>query len=230
MRGSVLAEEQKSLLVELKHAGIVMFGQAIKAKYGLGPPIYLDLRENLYQRADLLWRIGGEFARKIRESASSCEFAQGVIGVPDTATPLALTTALYAWQEGIVPPLHYVHLRQDGKSYGSAGPSYVIGKKSADLEYNLIDDVIASGLSKWRAIEKLRNDGITVRRIIVFFDRQQGGTEALAREGYRVDSIFKVRDVIDFYLDQALIDHVEHRSICDFLRTHYFERPLWTSR
>ena len=61
-----LTPKQKSLLIELKRAKIVMFGKEIRSKYGLNSPIYLDLRENLYERADLIWQIGGEFVEKIR--------------------------------------------------------------------------------------------------------------------------------------------------------------------
>ncbi|MBI2822226.1 MAG: hypothetical protein HYX74_08380 [Acidobacteria bacterium] len=225
---SVFSEEQKRLLVELKRAEIVMFGGAIRAKYGLGPPVYLDLRENLYERADLMWQIGGQIARKIRQLAGEPLPLQRIVGVPDTATPLALTAALYSCQEKLAPSLGYLLLRQTGKVYGSAPPSYVIGRKdSTGCEYNLIDDVIASGLSKWKAIEKLEREGIRIRRIIAFFDRQQGGTEMLKREGYQVDSIFRLLDVIDFYLQQGLLDPAEHGRIREFIATHQFERPLW---
>ena len=230
MTPPALTDLQRSLLVDLKHAGIVMFGESIRAKYGLGPPIYLDLRENLYERSDLMWRIGGEFACKIRDLALLDRRPQGIIGVPDTATPLALAAALYAWQEKLAPPLQYVLLRQQGKVYGSAPPSYVIGRRaSPEFEYNLIDDVMASGLSKWKAIEKLRGHGIHIRRIVVFFDRQQGGTEMLEHEGYSVDAIFKLHEVVDFYLEERLISSDEHRAIVEFLQTHRFHKPLWSS-
>ncbi len=89
-----LTPKQKALLVELKRAKIVMFGKDIRSKYGLNSPIYLDLRENLYERADLIWQIGGEFAEKIRALTGRPQLPQTVIGVPDTATPLALSTVL----------------------------------------------------------------------------------------------------------------------------------------
>ncbi len=223
-----LTQEQQSLLVEFKRAGIILFGTAIRKKYGLNSPIYLDLRENLYERADLMWRIGGEFTGKIRTLAENQEFRQVVIGIPDTATPLAVSTVLYSSQTEIGQPLNYLLLRKKAKAYSSVSPSYIIGKKNCDnCEYTLIDDVMASGLSKWKSIEKLKREGISIQRIIVFFDRQQGGSELLQKEGYRVFSIFKLLDVIAFYLEEGLITAATHSQIHEFLRSHQFEKPLW---
>ena len=223
-----LTPKQKSLLVELKRAKIVMFGKDIRSKYGLNSPIYLDLRETLYERADLIWQIGGEFAEKIRALTESPQLPQTVIGVPDTATPLALSTVLYSWREETGPPMHYLLLRDRGKVYGSASPSYLIGKKHhGDCEYNLIDDVVASGLSKWKSLQKLEREGITIQRIIAFFDRQQGGAELLEKEGYPVHSVFKLLDVTAFYLQEGLITEATHQQIQEFLQTHRFQKPLW---
>ena len=223
-----LTSKQKSLLVELKQAKIVMFGKEIRSKYGLNSPIYLDLRENLYKRADLIWQIGGEFAEKIRALTEKPQLPQTVIGVPDTATPLALSTVLYSSRKETGPPMHYLLLRSKGKVYGSASPSYLIGKKHhGDCEYNLIDDVVASGLSKWKSLQRLKREGITVQRIIAFFDRQQGGSELLEKEGYPVHSVFHLLDVTAFYLQEGLITEATHQQIQEFLRTHRFQKPLW---
>lgn len=223
-----LTAKQKLLLVELKRADIVMLGSDIRAKYGLNSPIYLDLRDNLYERADLIWQIGGQFAEKIQTLTKNPLTPQTVIGVPDTATPLALSTVLYSSQQGAPPPMHYLLLRNQEKVYGSNSPSYLIGNKhEGDGEYNLIDDVVASGLSKWKSIQKLEKEGITVQRIIVFFDRQQGGMELLEKEGYEVHAIFRLSEVLDLYLREGLVAEKTHREIQEFLKTHRFEKPLW---
>ncbi len=124
--------------------------------------------------------------------------------------------------------MHYLLLRNEGKIYGSASPSYLIGKKhDGNCEYNLIDDVVASGLSKWKSLQKLEKEGITVQRIVAFFDRQQGGVELLEKEGYAVDTVFNLLDVIAFYLQEGLITEATHRQVQEFIRTHRFEKPLW---
>lgn len=219
--------DHRSLLVEFKRAELLLFGKSIQEKFGLHSPVYLDLREKLYDRIDLLWRIGGEFFQKI-DSLADPDSRQVVIGVPDTATPLALSTVLYSWKQRANTPMHYLLLRKEGKSYGSAPPSYVIGKKNCkDCEYNLIDDVVASGLSKWNAIQSLKKEGIEVQRILAFIDRQQGGSELLEQEGYPVHSVFKLLDVVTFYLEEGLINEDQHREICEFIQSRRFDRTLW---
>jgi uridine monophosphate synthetase len=227
MMKSGFTSEHRSLLVEFKRAELLLFGETIQKKFGLHSPVYLDLREKLYDRIDLLWRIGGEFSHKISSLADD-NSRQVVIGVPDTATPLALSTVLYSWKQRQNPPMHYLLLRKEGKSYGSAPPSYVIGKKNCqDCEYNLIDDVVASGLSKWKAIQSLKKEGISVQRIISFLDRQQGGSELLEQEGYPVHSVFKLLDIVNFYLEEDLISEAQHREIHEFVQSRKFDKTLW---
>lgn len=225
----MFTEEQITLLLEMQRAGIFVFDrETIQAKYGLGSPVYLDLRENLYKRSDLIWRIGGEFTCKIKELSAPNLSEQGIVGVPDTATPLALASALYAWKEQICPSFRYILLRKEQKIYQPGNASYIIGgRDSEDYECNLIDDVVASGLSKWKALKRLRDEGIKVNRIIVFLDRQQGGAELLTEEGYRVESIFKLSDVADLYLQKGIIDQEQYQQVLDFIQTHQFKKPLW---
>ena len=124
--------------------------------------------------------------------------------------------------------MHYLLLRKEGKSYGSTPPSYVIGKKDCEnCEYNLIDDVVASGLSKWRAIQTLEREGISIQRIIAFVDRQQGGSELLEQEGYPVYSVFKLLDIVSFYLDEGLISTAQYQEISEFVQARRFEKKLW---
>lgn len=222
-----LTAAHKTLLIEFKRAEIFLFGEAIQNKFGLNSPIYLDLREKLYDRIDLLWSIGGQFFEKIMSLADE-QSRQVVIGVPDTATPLSLSTVLYSWKQKSDSPMHYLLLRKEGKSYGSTPPSYVIGKKDCEnCEYNLIDDVVASGLSKWRAIQTLEREGISIQRIIAFVDRQQGGSELLEQEGYPVHSVFKLLDIVSFYLDEGLISAAQYQEISEFVQARRFEKKLW---
>ncbi len=77
-------------------------------------------------------------------------------------------------------------------------------------------------------MKRLRSEGIEVTRIIVFLDRQQGGIELLASEGYEVHSVVKLLDVVDLYLQEGMIDRDQHQRVSDFIQTHQFEKPLWT--
>ena len=217
---------QCELLEELLRAGAVLIGNMIRERFGLNSPIYFDLRETLYNRPELLWKVAREFVEKIRELAGANPVPQCVAGIPDTATPLALAAALYSWenrswQNRTYPEISYALLRKEGKSYPGMPPGYWIGKKDAACEYNLIDDVLASGLTKRVAAGRMRQEGVPVRRIVVLFDREQG--DGLRNEGYEVHGIFSVPAVLDFYLKRKLISSADHARIRKFLQTRRFD-------
>lgn len=221
MNQPVFTERQGELLEELLRAGAVLLGDVVRERFGLHSPIYFDLREALYSRPELFWKVGREFAEKICELTRANPVPQCAVGIPDTATPLALATALYSWQNRTQPEIFYALLRKEGKTYPGLPPSHWIGKKDAHCEYNLIDDVLASGLTKRVAASRMQQEGVPVRRIVVLFDRQQG--DGLRNEGYEVHGIFPVPEVLDFYLERKLIRAEDHERIRRFLLTRRFD-------
>ena len=215
-------DQQRELLVELLRARAVLIGDVVRERFGLHSPIYFDLREALYSRPELLWKVAREFVEKICELTRANPVPQCVVGIPDTATPLALAAALYAWQNQTRPEICYALLRKEGKTYPGLPTRYWIGAKEPDrCEYNLIDDVLASGLTKRAAAARMQKENVPVRRIIVLFDRQQG--DGLGSEGFDVHGIFPVPEVLDYYLEQKLISAADHERIRRFLLTRRFD-------
>jgi len=217
-------EQQQSLLEELFLAGAVLVGDEIRERVGLNSPIYFNLREPVHRHPDLLWKVGREFTLKICELAGEKAPLQCVVGVPDTATPLAVATALYALQSRSRPQISFALLRKEAKTYPGLLPTNRmswIGPEDTRYEYNLIDDVVASGLTKRSAAAAMRQEGISLHRIIVLFDRQQG--DGLLREGYELHGIFNATDALDFYLDRGLISGADHSKIKQFLSSHRFD-------
>lgn len=215
------SERQQALLRDLFNAGAILFGDVIRSRFGLHSPIYIDLRECIYARPELLWQVGAEFAAKIRELSAANPVPQCVVGIPDTATPLALATAFYAWQEKFSPSITYAMLRKEAKVYPGLPAMHWIGRRDEACEYNLIDDVVASGLTKRAAVAKMQREGISVRRIVVLFDREQG--DGLRGEGFELHGIFRVPDVLDFYRSENLIRPEEHDHVIRFLRSRRFD-------
>ena len=225
MNQQPFTEQQRELLQELLRAGAVLIGDVVRVRFGLNSPIYFDLREALYSRPELLWKVAREFVETICELTRENPVPQCVVGIPDTATPLALAAALYAWQNQTRPEICYALLRKEGKTYPGLPPRYWIGtKETARCEYNLIDDVVASGLTKRVAAARMQEEGVPVRRIIVLFDRQQG--DGLRNEGFDVHGIFPVPDILDFYLEEKLIRAADHERIRQFLLTRRFDTAI----
>lgn len=54
-------------------------------------------------------------------------------------------------------------------------------------------------------------------------DREQGGKEALEKEGYEFCAIFKILDIADQFLREGLITDDQHKEVADFIKNNRFD-------
>lgn len=204
--------------------GLILLGDRVREEYALNTPIFIDLRHALYDDLDLLHAVGRALHRKIFELAGDSPRPQQIVGIPDTATPLALAAALAS--RGTDRPLAYGQLRKKPAAYpgGQSGSSAYMGTCVAGRDITLIDDVIASGATKVWSTRFLREAGLEVVRILVVVDREQGGDVGIREMGYPVFSLYRIRDVVAYYRERNMVDaqtaaralaHVERRRPAD---------------
>ena len=67
---------------------------------------------------------------------------------------------------------------------------------AADRLVELVEDVVTSGGAAVATIRALREAGLEVRRAVCVVDREEGGVDALAREGVRLTPLFTAADVL----------------------------------
>lgn len=206
------------LLDALWDRGLILIGDRVRQEYALNTPIFIDLRHKLYDDLDLLDAIGSAVVDKIAALAAGTDSPQQVIGIPDTATPLALAAASASRRSDV--KLFYGQLRKQPAHYpgGRAGVSSYMGVVEPSREITLIDDVMASGKTKLHSIEQLSQTGLRVARILVVVDREQGGAEILEKRGYPVHSLYKASQLIDYFLKSGRITPAEAQSALEFLR------------
>lgn len=199
------AAPRDSLLDAFWEEGLVLFGDRVSEEYALKTPIFIDLRHRLYDNLETLTALGQRLHERIAELASPGR-AQQVIGIPDTATPLALASALASRESG--RPISYGQLRKKPAHYpgGRSGVSAYMGVADPEREITLIDDVMASGDTKLWSIDELAKDDLKVARILVVVDREQGGDRILEERGYPVHALFRVSRLIDYYAADGRID------------------------
>ena len=198
------------LLDALWDKGLILIGERVKREYALRTPIFIDLRHKLYDDLDLLRQLGsslhGELERILHSDSGPVIARQQVIGIPDTATPIALSLALQSQETAL--PVSYGQLRKRPATYpgGEWGMSAYMGTRDDTREITLIDDVMASGRTKVWAIDELKKDGLQVKRILVVVDREQGGARILSELGYPVHCLYRVSALIQYYRASGRID------------------------
>ena len=86
-------------------------------------------------------------------------------------------------------------VRKEPKGHGTQawieGPLPPEGSKVTVLE-----DVVTTGESSLFAVEKLRDAGYVVDRIVCIVNRQEGGREFIESKGLRLISLFQLEDLI----------------------------------
>lgn len=122
------------------------------------------------------------------------EGTAAVAGLTLGADPLVTATSVVsAWENA---PVAALIVRKEAKGHGTRayieGPTLESGAIVAVLE-----DVVTTGASALKAVDRLRGAGYQVERIVALVDRQQGG-EALYREaGLVFDPLYTIADLRD---------------------------------
>lgn len=86
----------------------------------------------------------------------------------------------------------------------------------------LIDDLVTLADTKLEAAAVLEENGLTVNDIAVLLDREQGGLEELRRRGYACHAAFKLKELLDLYLNSMQIDEEQYGQIMAYLESSAF--------
>lgn len=113
---------------------------------------------------------------------------EAVGGMTLGADPLVTATSTVSYLEKAAIPAFIV--RKEAKQHGTE--SYIEGIKNipAKATVALLEDVVTTGNTLLKVIERVETEGFTVGMIITVVDRQEGGVKALADKGYHLQAIF----------------------------------------
>jgi orotate phosphoribosyltransferase len=118
--------------------------------------------------------------------------AEAVGGLTLGADPLVASIVALSHIDG--RNLQGLIVRKEPKKHGTMsyveGPTLEMGAKVA-----VIEDVVTSGASILRAIERIEAAGYQPVQALAIFDRQEGGRDALQDKGYRLQSIYTREDL-----------------------------------
>lgn len=119
--------------------------------------------------------------------------AGAVGGLTLGADPIALSTSIAAYTRGM--DLRPLIVRKEAKGHGTK--KWIEGDLDGLKKVIALDDVITTGGSTIKAIERLREGGLEVVAAAVIIDRQEGGRENIEEIGVPVISLFTRNDFDD---------------------------------
>ena len=136
----------------------------------------------------LVGRLLLEKARRIRP------LVRGVGGLTLGADPIASAIALTSFLAG--EPLDSFIVRKEPKGHGTG--QWIEGRKTIPdgSRVIVIEDVVTTGGSALKAIERCRTEKLEPVACLALVDRLEGGREAIEAQGVPLDALFTRRDFI----------------------------------
>jgi orotate phosphoribosyltransferase len=119
---------------------------------------------------------------------------RGAGGLTLGADPLASAVAYTSFLEG--EPVDAFIVRKEPKGHGTG--QWIEGRKTIPdgSRVAVLEDVITTGGSAIKAIERCRQEGLVVAGCFALVDRAEGGREAIEALGVPVDALFTRRDFL----------------------------------
>jgi len=120
---------------------------------------------------------------------------RGAGGLTLGADPLASAVAYTSFLEG--EPLDSFIVRKEPKGHGTG--QWIEGRKTIPdgSRVAVLEDVITTGGSAIKAIERCRAEGLVVAGCFALVDRLEGGREAVEAQGVPLDSLFTRKDFLE---------------------------------
>jgi orotate phosphoribosyltransferase len=99
-------------------------------------------------------------------------------------------------------PITPLIVRKEAKGHGTQ--AYIEGPTlPAGASVIVLEDVVTTGQSAWKAVERLRGAGYTVDTILALVDRQQGGREFYESKGLKFEALFAIADIKARYAQRS---------------------------
>lgn len=135
------------------------------------------------------WLVGRLLFDAIRRATPD---AVAVGGLTMGADPLASAVSLVSHLGGA--PLHAFLVRKEPKGHGTGQWIEGLSPLARGAKVAIVEDVITTGASAIKAIERARAEGLEPVAAFALVDRQEGGREAIAALGVAVHALYTRED------------------------------------
>ncbi len=151
---------------------------------------YFDGKQTtLHPRGSVL--IGRAFYDQLKHFPGPVEGVGGLtLGADPIATAVAMTSSLAG------NPVPAFIIRKEPKGHGTG--QWLEGRKNLPpgARVVIVEDVLTTGGSAIKAVERAREEGLRVIGIISLVDREEGGREAVEALGLPLRAIFTKSEVV----------------------------------
>ncbi len=135
-------------------------------------------------RPDLLEAIGERIAAIVVEhEPDSARLAGPELGAVALAAAASLRSRL-----------PFLIVRKEAKDYGTA--NRIEGAFEEGERVCLVEDVVTAGGAAVAAVQALREAGLECRTAVCVVDREEGGSDELARHGVRLRPLFRAGELV----------------------------------
>src|SRR4028119_1346633 len=117
------------------------------------------------------------------------EDTQAVAGLTLGADPIVSAVSVVSAYEN--RPIPALIIRKEAKGHGTR--AYIEGPTLPECaKVVVLEDVVTTGQSALKAVERLRGAGYSVEQVIALVDRQQGGAELYQSVGLKFEAVFSI--------------------------------------
>lgn len=166
-------------------------------------PMYVNLRSLPQNLVDKIGKVMSQM--EFTQQADFCA------PIPKAANPLAESFSKYS---GI--PVIQIFDKEEG-----AEKRRIIPLKNAPKgngkKLLIIDDLITKAASKLEAIKVAEDLGYKVVGVVVLVDREEGGSEQLSQQGYKLYSAVKLLDLLNYYVEKEMITRDQFNETIKYL-------------
>ncbi len=123
-----------------------------------------------------------------------------VAGLTLGADPIVSAVSIVSALEN--RPIPALIVRKEAKGHGTQ--AYIEGPTLAEgANVVVLEDVVTTGRSAMKAVERLRDAGYTVGKVISLIDRLQGGAEFYQSVGLEFQAVFTIEDIQQRYREMG---------------------------
>lgn len=187
----IMDEDYKKELLDILYTKSFKYDEAgFTLTSGKKSNYYIDVKKTALS-AVAMELIGYAYFQKLKLAP-----IDAIGGMTLGADPIAYAAALMCTLKGKYLDVFIV--RKEAKGHGTQ--AWIEGDVKPDSNVVVVEDVITTGGSTIKAVQKAKEAGLNVLRVIALLDREEGGAQNIEKEtGVKVDSIFTMSDLLDVH-------------------------------